>query len=492
MWWIAIVILGVMLYFFTGFTLWGLLCAGWFAFFRWLAEEAEESYNGFVVGFFYILGGLPFIFLTIAYPIPALPILGILLLCVVIAFYSDIHSAISQFYKKVVKNIAQRKLAKEQRVRRKHLLNEFKQVYDLPLPKDWVIKNDVIENIIKRYVCSFSNVDISQKDSWYDLRLKAFYDVSVYAECEPMSIKHPFTGLTNHADCLILRQDINEYIIINNQKTKSEKIIDEYVDLLNDDKITPYQDKLQDINNMQTSFWGLSEKEKTELLYTAFSNAQAELKEMQRIAKSINILLEEARIMAYRNIYLGVELINYCRENSGGKTLTTEKSIAEIANIKFHDLNINSIDLQFNTIASFATGTLTSLETISSNKNLTKFAVENPKTAGIALLIALLIGGALSVIEARNEAIKNNIRMQAEIIKQFPKIVDQYEKNKALMMRSIEITKSIIKANNGFISIYAPLRNKAFIRGEELLMNEVQTLAIATTEYKNISMSKIK
>lgn len=132
MWWIIIIVLGVMLYFFTGFTLWGLLCLGWFAFFRWLAEE---SYHSFVVVFCYIMAVLPFIPLTIAYPIPALPILGLLLLIGGIIFYLEKRDEIKAKRAAEAKKAEEQRLAKEQKDRREKLVTTFNNIYALPLPE---------------------------------------------------------------------------------------------------------------------------------------------------------------------------------------------------------------------------------------------------------------------------------------------------------------------------------------------------------------------
>lgn len=484
MWWIIIIVLGVMLYFFTGFTLWGLLCLGWFAFFRWLAEE---SYHSFVVVFCYVMAVLPFIPLTIAYPIPALPILGLLILIGGIIFYLEKRDEIKAKRAAKAKKAEEQRLEKEQKERRKKLVTTFNNIYSLPLPEQWEIADDTTECIVKKYVESSSNCDKSNKRAWYDLKLRAFYDVSIAAECEPMVIKSPFDGFTTHADNIILRQDIDEDIILGKQETDIEKVLKYCIVLLKDDKLTPYRNKLKEIANKDTSFWGLSEKEKTEQLHAVLTNAQTEFKEMQDLAKRINIILDKVRIFAYKNIYLGVELINFNRENSGGKSLTTEKSIADITNIKFYNLNINSNDLQFNTIVSFASGALNTLGAIGSNKNLIKFAEKNPKMAGVGLLV----GGVLSVIEARNEAIENNLRMQKEIVKRFDKLIDQYIKNKGQLLRIIEIAKSITEANKGFIATYVPLRNKVFVDRQTLSMEDMQAIALVTSEYRKISMSKL-
>ena len=480
MWFIILVIIAVMMYFFTGFTIWGLLCAGWFAFFKWIAENLLE---GFLMGLCYVIGAIPFIFLTIAYPIPALPIIGIILLVVGVSVFSEYRDNVKKQEEKKAKELAEKRFKEEQKMRRTKLLNDFKQTYALPLPANWEIVNDNMENVVDKYVKLLSGVDINNKRELFELKLKAFYDVSVAAECEQMNLESPFDGLTNTSS--LMRQGLHH---------DSPKVIEEMISTLNgclkqldNDNLTPYGAQLKSVNKQQTSFFGMSEKDKTEKMHKIYKNAKAEFEELLQLTNQLNTLLGIIRMYAYKNIHLGAELLNYERENSGGKSLTTEKSIADIANIKFHNLNINSISLEFHTIKSFATGALSTLDAIASSRSLSKFATNNPKTTGLIMVIE----GVGNMLEERKEAIENNIRMQKKMVEQFGKMIDQYVKCKAEMVRGIEIAKAIINANRGFMHTYEPLRDKVFTSQQPLTMDDMQALALATSEYKKISMSKL-
>ena len=79
------------------------------------------------------------------------------------------------------------------------------------------------------------------------------------------------------------------------------------------------------------------------------------------------------------------------------------------------------------------------------------------------------------------------------MIKNMEALVDSYLMNLSSSKRALELIKAIIKANDGFTAIYAPLSNKVFVDKsiDSVSMTELQELAIAISEYKKISDSKL-
>ena len=116
---------------------------------------------------------------------------------------------------------------------------------------------------------------------------------------------------------------------------------------------------------------------------------------------------------------------------------------------------------------------------------------KNPKTSAAAAGAAILIGGAINLIDQHLENKEKNTKIRSQIIEAFGEIIDNYTYCKAIALRITEIAKTIIAANNGFIATYAPLRDKAFRDGQPLSMLDIQALAVVISEYRKISMAKL-
>ena len=382
---------------------------------------------------------------------------------------------------------------------RRRLLDRFNDIFALPLPEDWVIPDSDTATIIRGYLDKYDNrkdifarKDSQSKKEWYNLRLKAFYDVSVMAECDRLVVKYPYEAITESDENL--RRDIDEDVIVAGKKTETEEMLSEYHELLRDDHLAQYQAELQDVNNKKTGIFGIfrmSEEEKTRKMHAIYTAALSETKELQEITDFLSLTLDCARIAAYKNIHLGVEVLSFNRDNVGGRSLTTEKSLADIGNIEVGNINFEKIDLDFSVLSSFTSGAINTLDSIasivSSDKEFAKLVGKNPKMAGAAVLV----GGAINLIDQHLENREKNAKVRAEIVEAFGDIVDQYTKCKGIAIRIVEIAEAIVKANNGFVATYAPLRDKVFVAGEPLSMADMQALALVISEYKKISMAKL-
>ena len=185
---------------------------------------------------------------------------------------------------------------------------------------------------------------------------------------------------------------------------------------------------------------------------------------------------------------MGIELINYIRTNAGGKTLTTEKTNVsvnsnEIANISTLNLKLN-MDILSN-LGNTGKEIWNALE----NKDIRSFVSKNPKLAAGAAILSAVV----NIVEERATAIENNNNAQTTMIKNIKKIYDGYVEGQVNLLREIEIIKAIFKANEGFMSIYMPIRKKVFDENDfsGITMQNIQQLAIAIGEYKKISTSKL-
>ena len=386
---------------------------------------------------------------------------------------------------------------------RRRLLNRFNDIFALPLPEDWVIPDSDTATIISGYLAKyddrkdiFARKDSQSKKEWYDLRLKAFYDISVYAECCRLGAKYPYNTLEMSVEKL--RKDDDEDAIVKGKKGLAEKRLKSYISQLKDDKVAQYQAEFQEVNAKKTGIFGIfrmTEDEKTESLHAIYNRMLFEAHELSFVATHLNALLGDIRVAAYRNIHLGVELLNFNRDNVGGKTLTTETELADFKGLEVGKVDFAKIETDFNAISSFASGAIDTLDSVSSifssDKDLTEFIGKNPKTSLAVAGAAALLGAAANVIDKHLENKEKNAKIRAEIVEAFGEIIDNYTHCKGLALRITEIAKTIVAANNGFIATYAPLRDKVFRDGEPLSMLDMQALALVIVEYRKISMAKL-
>lgn len=276
--------------------------------------------------------------------------------------------------------------------------------------------------------------------------------------------------------------------------------LQQYTALLNDNKMTPILSELNNVKDIDTKgFLGMQSvdalAEKTELLQDLLREASAEYNELSRINNNIGYLLEYLRVCAYRNIYLGAELLNYLRDNAGGKSLTTEKGTVDMK------IELENIDISFDSLKMDVIGNLTNSVSncieegtkMLENKEMVNFMKSNPKAA-----IALAAGAAAinlvdNFVTERNEKIKLNNKIQKDAVKNIKLMVDNYTKGQSQLLRAIEIIKAIKKANDGYMNVYEPLRHKVFDEGQltAVTMKELQQMAMATKEYNKISQAKL-
>ncbi|MBQ6963832.1 MAG: hypothetical protein IJP79_09035 [Paludibacteraceae bacterium] len=272
--------------------------------------------------------------------------------------------------------------------------------------------------------------------------------------------------------------------------------LQQYAALLNDNKMTSVLRKLNKVKNIDTEgFFGFQSvgalAEKTELLQDLLRKASAEYNELMQLNENIGYLLEYLRVCAYRNIYLGVELLNYLRDNAGGKSLTTEKGTIDMK------VELKNIDISFDSLRMDVIGNLTNSVSdciemgtkILKNKDMVNFVKRNPKTAlGLAGLKVID-----NYVTERNEKIEQNTKIQKEIINNINLVVDNYTQGQGQLLRAIEIIKAIKKTNDGYMNIYEPLKHKVFDENHpaSVTMKDLQQLALAANEYNKISQAKL-
>ena len=218
------------------------------------------------------------------------------------------------------------------------------------------------------------------------------------------------------------------------------------------------------------------------------------------LIEKINHTLGVVRLVAYRYIYLGAELLNIVHEGAGGGKLTTAfDSIEGTVDLAKSNVKIESFttsDAISGMIASGLDSITTSVSNVLNDKQAAKFAMNNPKTTAIAVAgqaAFAIIDSGIKAWKKRNAKIDGLLKKEEQIIENQKKVVDSYLMNLSSSERALELIKAIIKVNEGFLSIYTPISQKVFIDKSfaSVSMTELQQLALAIGEYKKISDSKL-
>lgn len=383
------------------------------------------------------------------------------------------------------------------------LYTVINRVLAIPMPKDavnedcWKQMNCSLTKLLDLYGNIQMATDAKQKSvcskKYFDAKLAFVYEFSLKAESneaayEPFKKRLLRSQKMNNAD--VLRIDDRENLLLSTKKYDFYTSLDNYKMVLNGKHINWAIGQLNAVKdiNVDNSF-GFTNMDKlsgkTEQMRTIYESVKTEYDKLLDLSEKINNILTYARTVAYRNVYLGVELLNYIRDNAGGSKLTAQKDGVGVGAVNGLSGMEVSIDMD---VTANIKDSLNSLAKELINKDVRKFAVKNPKMAmGAAAL--MVVGNYLN---ERVEKINANNDLQEQIVKSVGQMVDGYNAGKAGMLRAIEITKALSNANIGFLAIYAPLRDKFFVQGcTSATMADLQSLAKATQEYKHISDTKL-
>lgn len=237
---------------------------------------------------------------------------------------------------------------------------------------------------------------------------------------------------------------------------------------------------------------------------TLYDKAKIEIESVFGVIPELNDVLQYVRTVAFDNIQLCIKLLKKLakmngRGNVGGDSLKIQTDqicvqIQECLNdIKTSDLFAsNYFEKHLAEIASSdfskKIGGMFVDKVIKDPKTLM-----NHKSMGTAAAVA--VGAiALSALSARNDAIIENNRQQKQYIKAIKNLLDEYIQCSAQVGRVIEIIKSIVKSNTGFMYIYKRVHKKVYEENsnDSELMQEMYDLVGAIKAFKKISDSKIK
>lgn len=334
---------------------------------------------------------------------------------------------------------------------------------------------------------------------FYNRKLKLFYNVSIPSEAIStevlQTVNNAITEAESSRSVWILSESNESYVtklIRDNSRYTANSLdanIDEFKELLEMDTsgfITKH-----DSGALEKQVAGLEK---------IFSSTVAFYDRHNNQINKINHALGVVRLVAYRNIYLGAELLNIVREGAGGGKLTTAfdsiDDSVDLAKSKVKIENFTTSDAISGMIASGLDSLTTSVSTILNDKNTTKLAINNPKATAIAVAgqaAFAIIDSGIKAWKKRNAKIEGLLKKEEQLIENLEKVVDSYLMNLSSSERALELITAIIKVNDGFLTIYSPLSKKVFIDKSlaAISMTELQQLALAIGEYKKISDSKL-
>lgn len=347
----------------------------------------------------------------------------------------------------------------------------------LTLQQDSKAPADSAERAEKRKI--FMNAKL---DFFYRCSLQAEISQEVYQEFH-RQYKKKDTGL------MVLRTELPQR---NSQGVEEIKKLPTYLALLDDNTLQPIMDKMDLVKNRDTKgflFFESNDKKtaQTKEMQKLVKAANAEYKELMEINDKVMYALNFVRGCAYRNIYLGVELLNYIRDTAGGGTLATVDDANNMENVDMQAVKIDALSLKTN-LKDAAVDSVSNLYNFVSDAGLTDLALKNPKCAAGATALAAIGGAALDYFSKVNA----NAETQAKLVDTLTTITDGYTEGQKGMIRAIEVIKGIVKSNTGFMAIYEPLKKKYLEEGC-LVPNKVEIaqLAKAINEYKKTSESKL-
>ena len=291
------------------------------------------------------------------------------------------------------------------------------------------------------------------------------------------------------------RQDREEEIILANGTTQGETVLDGYKQLLENNCVEAIMNSLNDNKEMDTSGFfrsvSVSKLEtQTNIYARLLTTLKSEYEELLSISEKMNTTLDYVRSCAYRNLYLGSELINIVRNNGGGGKLEKQEDFLSVGqlNLSAISTDVRYISYDYGQIISYG---MSNFYSLFKNKSFQPFISKNPKT-GVAIAV---LNGALNAIEnynhQRNIKIEKLLDRQKKLVKAFDQLHKYYQSQLPKVIRSVELAYSIIQMNKGFMKFYAPLRDKVYQGDANISKKEIIELAYAMKEYNNVAKSSL-
>lgn len=392
--------------------------------------------------------------------------------------------------------------------RERILLFAFRNYLGFPIKSlsKWNYKSAKAEYLSKKkQLDALSNSDVKNEDiiyKYYDDKLDLFYKHSIPVETESSeALEIFFSSIPSRKNNRMNReyseprelhpQSVNK--LENQNKNFGERTLDGDID-----KFEEYLN--QDTSGFFTKHNSSLLQNQVEGLEKTYKNAENKVDAFNKVISEINVTLSLSRLMAFRNIYLGAELVNIIRENAGGGKATIQNDFIEtyfLAPIqKMKNVNFTTSQAVVEMVVAGLDSIESFITTNISNKQFQNFAMGNPKSAALGALAAGAFGVINAGIEAwkkRNAKIEALLEKEKVIIGNMDKMVEGYLEQLKFSRRGIEVIQALSKVNRGFMAVYSPIYEKVFIEKDikKVSVQELQQLCLALNQFNKLSQTKL-
>lgn len=293
------------------------------------------------------------------------------------------------------------------------------------------------------------------------------------------------------------------------RKTKAEVL--SYMDTLDPhdfDQTLDYFNSIYNRSTRQDFLFFLTDTEKkakqTKDMLKVVKQAGKEYDKLIDKIKKTAYVLDYVRTCAYHNVYLGVELINYIRESSGGGRMAKVYDATTISRTDTKELEVKDSDLKMNikdkdirlALNNVNQDIQSTAKFLCSSKEMKEWSSDNLNASLAIVGVSAVFSAAMNFggyIMNYFRKLSANADAQYKMVEYMNNLSTAYQNSVGEILRSVEIIMAASHANKGFIAIYVPLRDKVLVKGRsDLSRDEIVKLAHATNEYKLISESKIR
>lgn len=293
------------------------------------------------------------------------------------------------------------------------------------------------------------------------------------------------------------------------KKLKAEVV--SYMDSLDPhdfDQTIDYFNSIYNRSTRQDIFFFLTDTEKkakqTKDMLKVVKLAGKEYDKLIDKIKKTAYILDYVRTCAYHNVYLGIELINFVRETTGGGTMKKASDSAATIQTDTKALEVNSKDLQLDIKEKDVRNALNNVDKdirstakfLFSSKEMKEWSSDNLNASLAIVGVSAVFSAAMNFggyIMNYFKKLSANADAQYKMVKYMDNLSTAYQSSVGEILRSIELIKALSNANKGFTAIYEPLREKVLVKGEVgFTRKEFASLAQATNKYKMIIESKIR
>ena len=387
----------------------------------------------------------------------------------------------------------------------KILVQAYRQI-GLPLKSlvnwDYTDAKNTYFSFLKLMQEAYATKNQNEIITFIDSKYRIFYSRSLDSETSSNEVLKSF----KNSIPLLIAGKINRAIDVPSEvSAKSINHLSNQLANYTANELDKYIDEFDQLFNMDTSGFFTKQdssllESQTDKMQSVYNKSTKVISSFQNLVYNLNHALGICRLVAFRNIYLGAELLNIVHNGAGGgKSTTSSDQIDNIEIGSFEDIDITAFSMHdsLNNMVSNGLDTMSNfINEALSQKPTRKYVANNPKTAAMAAIGAAAFGAINAGIDAwkkRNAKINDLFNKQEQIFRGFEQSIEAYEINYPLALRSFELIEAIAKINTGFATIYTPLYDKVFIQQNiaSISMPELHGLARALNEYNNLTKSKL-